>query len=189
MFEINLNKLMTDLVSENYETQVDALEEVSDILSVLAEQCVKSLSVSDNPYLIAERLTYLGTRIIPPLERFVGCQDEMDFEKIFLGSIVLLRVGSKKGLDNVVKELKEKGQNEYLAANQLTKSKIPEAGDLIIERLRFFSFEEFKEMKTSTYISCLLGYLKELSTPLPNDLNEIIESLKSEEVYKYYVFD
>lgn len=186
MFEINLNKLMNDLVSENYETQVTALEEVSDILSVLAEQSVKALSVSDNPYLIAERLTYLGTRIVPPLEKFVEDKNERDAEKKVLGSTVLLRLGSKKGLDNIIRELKEKGKNEYLAANLLTKAKIPEARDLIIERLRKFSLKELKDSKNSTYISNLLSYLNELSTPLPKDLTDFFESIKESETYKYY---
>ena len=186
MFELNVNKLMNDLVSEDFEVQVRALKDVTAILSALAEQCVKALSVSDNPFLIAERLTGLGTIIVPPLEEFVEDVGEGDSEKKVLGSIVLLNLGSKNGLNNVIAELQRTGKNESLAAIVLMRAKIPEAKDLIIERLRKFSLDELKDIKNSTWVENLLFYLAELSTPLPEDLIESFENIKDSETYKYY---
>lgn len=186
MFEINLNKLMSDLVSENFEIQVEALEQVSDILSVLAEQCVKALAVSDNPYLIAERLAYLGTRIVPPLEKFVGEGEGVENEKRVLGSIVLLRLGSKKGLNYVIEELKKSGKNQYLATRTLVQARVPEAAELIIERLRRFTLMELTDNKESIFVSNLLSYLRELCVPLPVDLINKLVALKGTETYKYY---
>ena len=185
--KINLNRVMDDLVSEDFETQCHALEAVSELLSTLAEQCVKALDVSVNPFLIAERLPGVGSRIIAPLERYIENKGEENSEKKVLASIVLLSLGSKAGLECVVNELREMGKNEYLAVNLLVRTKIPEAKDLIIERLRKFTIDELKDTLTSNYVSNLLAYLiEDLSTPLPADLAASFESIKDSERYMFY---
>lgn len=176
---------MQDLISENIEIQCLAIEQLSDVSTIIAEQSVKALETTNNPFLIAERIVRLGTIIVTPLEKFI--EQEIDDEKKVLASIVLLKLGSQKGLDNIITEVRKKGENEYLAINSLVESNIPNVDDLIIERLRQFSLEEFQNVKTSIFISNLFSYLKRLEVSVPEDIKGSIEKIKNSEAYKYYI--
>ena len=184
MFEINFNKIINDLVSENFETQCIALEQVSDLSTVLAKQGVKALEVSQNPFLIAERLIKLGSIIVKPLESFIESLKEC--EKRTIASILLLQLGSYKGLKNVIAELENKGENEYLASRVLIEQNVPGVDNLIIDRLRKFSTEELQNEKTSIYVENLLSYLGRLNVALPSDLEEAFDKLINSPTYKYY---
>lgn len=184
MFEINFNKLMQDLVSDNFETQCLALESFCDLVDAITQQAIKGFEVSKTPDLIAERLANLGTIVTNRVEGFI--ESSKSGERKILASILLLHIGSHKGLDDVIAEFKNQGKYEHLSISKLVKTQMPGVGDLIIERLRKFSLNEFKDEKKSVYVNNLLQYLENLSVHLPTDLKESFEKIRDSPAYKYY---
>lgn len=186
MFEINFNKVMQDLVSEDFETQCVALESIGESFKVFAEQSVRALETTSNPFLIVERLANLGSVIVLPLEEFI--ERTADYEKRVLASILLLRLGSNKGINNVIDELRTEGKNEYLATIVLAESRNPQVKDLFTERLRKFSLEELQDSKRTAYIDSFLKTLRELNVSLPEDIRDSFGKIKDSPTYQYYMF-
>src|SRR5215213_3179096 len=176
MFEINFNKIMQELVSEDFETQCTALESVRDLNEAIVEQAIKGFETSQAPDLIIEGLANIGFIVRQKLESFVETSKET--EKITLASIVLLYLGSRKGVENVINEFVNQGKHEILAVGKLIQAQVPKTGDIIIERLRKFSLEELQDAKKAIYVDSLLRYLNQLKTPLPKDLEESFEKIK-----------
>jgi hypothetical protein len=166
----NVDTLMQGLVSTNIEEQANALEATAELFRALANEAVQGIQVSSNVFVIIERIARLGTVAIPALVEFVrNCERG---EKRTLVSILLLSLGSKEGLEDVTAELRGRGPNANLAAQQLVQAKIPEAANLIIDYLRHIPEEELLERAKAPYINSFISALEKSGRQLPLDLKE-----------------
>jgi hypothetical protein len=138
----------------------------------VAEAAVSAYISTSSPLAIAERLFLLGPAVVRPLERFVESNEKS--EKRTLASILLLSLGSKQGLEDVLHELEVGGPDEILAARKLVDANVKEAPGLIIERLRRLPATAFTDQNNAPYVNGLLGALANSGTPLPDEIKKLI---------------
>src|SRR5258708_1484194 len=112
----------------------------------------------------------LGPIIIPPLEEFIA--SSLKSETRTLASILLLHLGSKNGLEDVLEELKVNGPNAIIAAHKLARANISETGEIVIDRLRSIPENDVYDRAKAPFVNSYLAVLEKLGTPLPEDLKE-----------------
>lgn len=169
-----MDDLFARLASTSMETQAYALEEAAVLLEAVVSAAMEGYKKSTDPTITAERLILLGPAIVPALEHFVA--SEIAGEKRTVASILLLSLGSMKGLEDVLEAVKSGSNNQFVAAHKLADAGITQAGSIIIERLRHLATTElFKREQSPKFVS-LLTALQKLNTDLPADLKELFSS-------------
>lgn len=182
--EIDIDRTMADLVSADLETQCVALEEVGRMVGVLTAQALKGFESSDVPRLMAERLGFVGKAVTGQIEEFILSRQRDELR--VLASINLLYIGSNYGLDDVIQEFRDQGPHEMEAVYQLVNARVPGTDQLIIERLRKFSSQEFSDPKRFDYIDSLIVNLQRLDARLPDDIRETIQRVEGLPHYLRY---
>ena len=158
----DLDSLMLDLRSGDLGVQASAFERASKVVQSLLSEIVNAFVASDARFPLAERLVQFGPAIRPFLEDLL--RKPLDDEAKTYASAVLLQLGSKTGVPELIKIL-EKGTGLVApAAIALSNANVIEAKDAIERALRQW------DVGADPYIGfTLINALKSFE-PLPEDL-------------------
>lgn len=182
-----ISRAIDGLDADGLDIQSRSIEEIHEVFVDVIERILTLFESTDNPYLVAERMSRFGSIVIAPLERLL---DRItDDERRALASLVLLSLGSQKGIGFVIRELIEGRPYEGLAAKILMSTGNPRTADALITRLRSFSREEFADLKNSVLLGQYLQYLRTLGHELPDDLSLKLKAAEGTEAYPYLTID
>lgn len=151
--------IIEQLESSEPAVQVPALEQLAREFVRVAELAVLALERGPNRFLIAERLHWLGTVAVRPLERLVAGNG--DAEARFFGAVVLLQLGSRAGAPLLLEAVRAGHPDSTLAAMWLAKSGVTEVGELVERELDRTDFSDVD--RDLAY----MDVLKVLGVPLP----------------------
>jgi len=163
-----LENLLERITSGDLEKQIAAIDKITGFMQELARQSVRGLAVSPEPMITAERLFMLGSIIVPALEDLVGKSDPGKTRTA--ASILLLALGSTKGLSDVIDKVRGGGPDAIIAARKMAAANVPDTGMMVIEQLRLITDSQIHDLAEAPYICSWLSVLKASDTPLPFDL-------------------
>lgn len=156
---MDLDLLTNRLASDDPETQTRAVESIAAEVARAAEACVAALGRGPNRFLIAERLHWLGTAAVRPLERLIA--EDGDSEARVLGAVVLLQLGSRAGAPLLLDAIRTGHPDSTLAAMWLAKSGVTEVGDMVEREL------DCSDLSNVDRDLAYMDVLKVLGRPLP----------------------
>ena len=159
---IDLEELRSTLLSDDLEKQIPALDQACTLVQEIITITIQMLENGRQRFLVAERLHRLGPSAIEPLQSLLVRSNESEVK--ILVSLVLLQLGSKVGVDELLQALVIDRDYVVLIARHLAKSQIYESVDRIISRLRIADSTEID------LIVGLLDALVELRVEVPGDL-------------------
>ncbi|MDY6802807.1 MAG: hypothetical protein SXA11_03240 [Cyanobacteriota bacterium] len=162
MKKLDIYQTLEYLESEELETQVIALEAAAEIVNLFALKTVETFSKAAHKFPLAERLYRFGSIIVPHLEQLLDRTE--DSETKILAAVVLLRLGSSRGIDVLLNAISRDEQYPCLAASSLAAAGVKKAINPIGDRLRSATFEEID------LIVGLLTALEELNGEIPADI-------------------
>jgi hypothetical protein len=165
-----LDDLLAGLVSTDLEVQASALEIAAALLESVVHSAIQGYENSTNPTVTAERLLLLGPAIVPPLEQFIT--DKEAGEKRTIASLLLISLGSMKGLEDVLEAVRSGSDNQFLAAHKLANAGVTQAVDLIIVRLRSLIATDLFNRESAPKFASFLSALRRLNVALPSDVRE-----------------
>ncbi len=156
---------LVDFNTDPMHTEASSTEETSIKKSlVLITQAIQALAKAPDPYFIAERLPALGSIIIPPLEKLIETTERIDSKT--LAALVLLQLGSDKGVAWLKHIIDIGGHYSSLAANSLATKGFQEVGDNILNYLRKCDLQEGDKL------IAMITALEKLDIPLPEDIHQ-----------------
>ncbi len=166
--KINLDNLLSDLKSNDPETLISALDECVSLASLIARAAVPRIQHPDVGLFVAERLSNLIWAVTSEIEKFLATSTEP--EERVNAAAVLLKFGSRSGIQHLLDAVDQKGGDPVFAANQLTRAGVVEAADHIVELLRCGKYDD------PIIIRTLIDNLEKLNAPLPPDLRDLFSS-------------
>src|SRR6266496_609610 len=162
MNTIDVDTIVRDLSSVQLDRQIPALEQLCEVVNYLVEVAVDRLEAGPERFLVAERLHKLGGTAVGPLELLLMKTDNGEVK--ILASLVLLQLGSRVGTHWLLQGVLEDHTYACLIVRHLAKSRIYEAVDRIIARLR---------VSDATDLDLIVGFLdalERLNVDVPSDL-------------------
>lgn len=162
MKQTSLEALRANLLSENLEEQIPALDQACKLVEDIITIAVQMLEKGPERYLVAERLPRLGPTVVEPLQSLLLRSSNSEVK--VLASLVLLRLGSEIGMDVLMHALSVDRNYPVLIAEHLAARKVCESADRMISRLRTAEPDE---------IDLIVGFLRalaELRAEIPADL-------------------
>lgn len=151
------------LESENFETQIEGLDECVKVIEEITNRSLRLLSNAEDRLFIAERI-YLANYSIDRniIDTFNVSKDE---DLNFYLAIILLLRNHKFVVKGLIKEIEEGDLSKALfAATKLASLNVEEAIEPILNRLR-----RLKKSQTDE-VTQLLNSLKDLKAKIPSDL-------------------
>lgn len=172
----DLAQLAVFLNASDTKTQAQAIDEAIEVNFLLADAAVYALQNGQDRYFVAERLPNFGSIIIKPLQELL--KESADAEVKVLASLVLLRLGSKAGIPDLLQAVSTEPVDRYaaLVVDRLAACGISETSEAVINRLRQFSLTEvdlgksFESNALKDFVVASLHALQTLNFPLPQDL-------------------
>ena len=164
---IEVNRLISDLISGQLDTQIPALEQVCELVNHLVKVAVDVLETGPERFLIAERLHRLGATAVDPLQVLVMKTDNAEVR--ILASMVLLQLGSRAGMHWLLQAIIEDQHYACLIVRHLAENRIYEAVDRIIARLKTSASDDVDLIVT------FLTALETLKVDVPPDLIDRFE--------------
>jgi hypothetical protein len=160
----DIDRITAGLRSKEPQDQVEALELAEALLEQIVQAAVEALERGPNRFLVAERLHWLGSLCRAPLEKllYTGQSDEAKT----LASLVLLQLGSRSGVEVLLRVISLGSEYSGLAASFLAEERVREASGVILERLNTVPLGRIDE------ISSLILALRDLGDDLPASLVE-----------------
>lgn len=184
MDNLNVDNLIQDLVAADLGTQIAAAGQVVGLVGTLTDQMLKAFEISDKPGFMAERITVLGQVVRQRTEKFHELLPPGELRVQI--AVTLLLIGSSRGIDDLRNEVRERRPHEQLAMAHLANAKVPGTETLIIERLRQFPLDEFRDPEPTLYIPLLFLKLSELGVRLPDDLQHKEKILRDNPEFAEY---
>jgi len=160
--QISMEELKANLLSDNLEVQIPALDQAWQAVQDLVAIAVQMLENGPERFLVAERLHKFGPTIVEPLQSLLMRSNNEEVK--VLASLALLQLGSLTGLDVLLRALTIDRNYPVLIAQHLAAKKVYESADRIILRLRTAENSEID------LIVGLLTALAELEAQMPSDL-------------------
>ncbi len=170
MSKFTLDSVIQDLDTTQIEKQIPALEKSVEIINSLAVKAVDALIRGPNRFLVAERLSRLGSVIIPHLEELVRKSDESETK--ILAAVVLLQFDSMIGVTCLLDAIALDEDYAGLAAEHLAKKGIKEAIKPIIHRLYAMVLRTQSLNQDVDLVVQLINALEKLGGDMPSKLCE-----------------
>ncbi len=172
----DLTQLAVFLNASDAKTQAQAIDEAIQVNSLLADAAVYALQNGQDRYFVAERLPNFGSIIMEPLQALL--KESADAEVKVLASLVLLRLGSKVGVPDLLQAVLTEPVDRYAAliVDRLAACGVSETSEAVINRLRQLSLKEidlgksFESNANKDFVVASLHALQTLNLPLPQDL-------------------
>ena len=167
MKQLDFVELRSNLLSEDLERKIPALDAACELVQEVVKIGVQILEKGPERFLVAERLHRLGPTIIEPLQSLLIRSNESEVQ--ILASLVLLQLGSEVGVSTLLQALEIDRRYVLLIARHLAANKIHDSIDRIVFRLRGADDSEID------LIVGLLTALGTLEAKVPEDLLERFE--------------
>ena len=155
-------QLRSNLLSEDLERRIPALDQACELVQEIVKIGVQMLEKGPARFLVAERLHGLGRTIIEPLQSLLIRSKESEVQ--ILAALVLLQLGSEVGIPVLLQALDTDREYVLLIARHLAANKVDESIDKIVFRLRSAQDSEID------LIVGLLSALRTLEAKVPEDL-------------------
>jgi|GEM_PF-1805899 len=168
MSRFNLDSVIEDLDTTQIERQIPALEQSVEIVNSIAVKAVDALVKGPNRFLVAERLSRLGSIVIPHLEELIRESDELEIK--ILAAIVLLQFDSMLGVPCLLDAIAHDQDYGGLAAEHLAKKAVKEAIEPIIDRLYTIALHPESLHKQVDLTVNLINALRKLDGDMPSTL-------------------
>jgi hypothetical protein len=165
-----VNEILVQLKSDDFLVQIQALDLLKSVTHDLLVAAAGALANSSCPYPLAEKLFALGPMMIPALEQLV--QQPVSKEGYTYAALILLRLGSRAGLDRLLRAVEERMGPAGMIANNLGAAGIGEAIGPITVALR--NWDVNRDPYTAT---TLVLALRRLNAPVPRDVLEQLRCL------------
>lgn len=159
------------LVSGDPELQMAAFDEITATATVWAEDAVAAFKVSDNPFLIAERLPVIGVSCIYPLRKILTSDSRPELK--ILSAIVLFKLGDMYGIGEIMNEIRTVGPYACVAVGLTSFNRIEDISAAILEGIKKINIADVDLM-----VAYVLAVQK-LGLDLPG---EVAMALKSDGV-------
>ena len=177
MSRFNLDSVIEDLDTTQIERQIPALEQSVEIVNSIAVKAVDALVKGPNRFLVAERLSRLGSIVIPHLEELIKESDELETK--ILAAIVLLQFDSMLGVPCLLDAIAHDQDYAGLAAEHLAKKGIKEAIEPIIDRLYAVALHSESLHKEVDLTVNLINALRKLDGDMPSKFCQHLTSPKT----------
>ena len=160
--ETSVNAIIDNLHSSEPQNQLSGLDDAKALVTQLVRQSVEILFSASNPYGVAEKLFAMGPSVIPDLQRQLD--EGGPPEAMAYAALVLLKLGSQKGVGQLFRSLKEGIGPTGMIAQGLATARVPGASEVITEVLMTASAS--KDPYTAV---TLISALRELEAPVPEE--------------------
>jgi hypothetical protein len=164
-----MNKNLRErLLSEDIELQTCAIREAADTVGEILKTTVQGILSSRNPLLTCDALSVFGSMLNRCLEEQL--RRECSKEVRLSISLLLVRPGSKEGIDCVMEELPSGGELQFFAASTLANAGVSDAGADIVERLRFLTRTSRFRREEAPKFQALFNALRALRIGIPEEI-------------------
>ncbi len=170
MNRFNLDSVIEDLETTQIAHAIPALEQSVEIVNSIAAKAVDALVRGPNRFLVAERLSRLGSIVIPHLEELIRESDELETK--ILAAIVLLQFDFMLGVPYLLDAIAHDQDYAGLAAEHLANKGVKEAIGPIIDRLYTIALHPESLHKEVDLVISLINALRRLDGDIPSTLYE-----------------
>lgn len=171
--KVDISDVRKCLLSGELDVQVAALKEAQKLIDEISELAVSGLLHADNPLIYADRLFALGPSTVPHLEALYGSSEHGYLRTCV--AMLLLSLGSRSGVEDVLEALNLEDQNQFLAANKLASAGIKSAIGPIENLLRTYVFTKPLDDSLAPKIGSFINALKILGAEIPTDIREHLD--------------
>jgi len=169
--ETSVTAIIEKLDSDELERQLSGLDDARALISQFARRSVELLLSSSSPYVIAEKLFAMGPSVIGDLEKQLDGDDAQPEARTY-AALVLLKLGSRKGVSQLFRSLKDGVGPIGMIAESLGLAQVPGAGEAISDALKDGALS--KEPYTVVTLVCAL---RRLGATVPDEvLRQLDES-------------
>ena len=168
--EFDIEELLDCINSERLEIQIAGLNGAKKALDRIIHAAVAGLTVTSNKAIYADRLSLLGAAAVPDLEMLYASALEEETKTTV--AILLLHLGSRRGLSDVVGALHPENPNRFLAASKLANAGITDASDAILGLLEKIVFVESLGPEKAPEITSLASALRKLGVEVPQNIKD-----------------
>ncbi len=151
-------------------TQITALEEGQRLLGSVCKVAVEGFRYTDNPVVYCDWLSRFGPSIVPELEGLYRSLEEGEARTQL--AILLLYLGNKTGLQEVLAAVAPENPCAILAASKLANAGIAEAGEPIAKLLSARATSEPMDFPHLASWGTLICALIKLSVPIPEEVRK-----------------
>ncbi len=162
MKQIDPDSIRSGLMGGGPEDQAEALKLAKSLFERVARDAVDALRRGPNRFIVAERLHWLGSVCREPLQEILS--SSAAGEAKILASLVLIQLGSRKGLQVLLDAISSGSEYSGLSASFLVKQNIKEAVPVVLRRLNECPLDHIDE------IVSLVAGLEGLGHSLPQQL-------------------
>lgn len=168
--KVDLAELEERLNSRNIEIQACALEESRDLVRAIVKATVFGITKTDNPLIYADRLAALGPVIIPDLELLWNATEAGETRTQM--AILLLFLGSKEALADVLGALLIENPSHLFAASKLANAGVQDAVWPITNLLRAYTDGPLTDPDLGPKLGTLINSLKKLGGDIPPEIKK-----------------
>lgn len=162
-------EIIDKLHSQGLVDQISGLEDLKALVSRLLDEAAKTLLVSTGRYSVAEKIFAIGPAMIPPLEKLLLINGNE--EAATYAALILLKLGSKVGIPQLLKSLRGRVGPVGMIAQSLSTAGAPETSETIAHVLSEWPID--KDPYTAV---TLVTSLRKLNTPVPKEALEKLEA-------------
>jgi hypothetical protein len=165
---VDLDNLRERLLLGDLKVQVHALEEARAAVDLILEAAVRGALRAENDFVYTSKLASFGHAIVPYVERLYRSPEGRDKRTIL--AILLLNLGSRVGLSDVLGALRLDDPLQYLAASQLAAAGIKDAAEPIISLIRLYLDGNEDGHLLGPKIAGFILALRKMGLDLPGEL-------------------
>jgi hypothetical protein len=166
--ETLIQALESRLLSPDLKVQTAALEEAKKLVDGVSKAAVGGLEVTDNPFIYGDWLSRLGVSIIPELEGLYRRLGEGEAKTY--SAILLLYLGSKAGLADVLEAVRPGNSCAVFASIKLGSAGVAEAAVPIENLLLRYASERQLDFPSLANLGSLIDALTKLGRPIPAEV-------------------
>jgi hypothetical protein len=170
--KIDIQDMETRLTSGQLETQIAALKEAREVIESVSKIAVLGFKYTNNPTIYTDMLSPLGQAVVPYLESLYNTYKEGNPKTSI--AILLLHMGNKAGLSEVLRALRIEDPNQFLAASTLANAGATDAIEPITNLLREYTFTQPLDNILGPKIGKLINSLTKLGAEIPEDVRKAL---------------
>lgn len=164
MKSLSLDAISAGLDSNDIESQVTALNAAVSIIQSWVDKAIVTFTHSDEPYLIAERLSCLGPLCLPHLQSIILDSGRKDLQG--LAALVALQLGSRMGESILLEIVENVGSYACITARLMARYEVKDAIPSLVKGLSSMDISRHDE------IMVFIDSLKALGYEFPDELVE-----------------
>jgi hypothetical protein len=169
----DLDAALARLASRDVEHRVGAVEDLGHIMNQVIDRVVEEFAEpGPSRYLIFERLGRFGSLVVEPLEQLLQRSADADQELRVLTAAALLSLGSRAGVQALLRAVQPGEPLVCLVARVLADAGIVEAAAVIEDSLYQC------DLSRTEIIECLAVALRHFADPLPDGVRARLQAVE-----------